>query len=78
MDRRVPFFVFAGVVCFLLILVAPAEFRGLAAGVGGVYLVLALLSFLDDRGRSQLDPDDVQASFTSRPPSRGGDERRRS
>ena len=55
MDRRVPFFLVAAVACFSLVVPAPEEFRGLAAGVGVSYLVLAVLCFLDDRSRSSRD-----------------------
>ena len=53
-----PFFLVAAAVCFLLVPVSPDEFRKVAGGVGAVYVVLAVMSFLDSRGRSQPRPDD--------------------
>ncbi len=55
MDRRSAFFLVAAGACFLLVPVAQSEYRGIAAGLGVVYVVLALLSFLDDRGRARSD-----------------------
>lgn len=55
MDRRSAFFLVAAVACFLLVPLAEREYRGIAAGLGVVYVVLAFLSFLDDRGRSRSD-----------------------
>ena len=52
MDRRVPFFLVAAAACFLLVLPSPEEFRKLAGGVGVIYLVLAVVCFLDDRSRA--------------------------
>ena len=50
-DKRAAFFLVAAVACFVLVPAAPPEFRGFAMVVGGVYVVLALASFLDSRGR---------------------------
>ena len=53
MDRRSRFFLFAALACFLMVPVGLEEYRRIAAGVGTVYVVLAVLAFLDDRGRRQ-------------------------
>ena len=53
MDRRTRFFVLAALICFAVMPVGLEEYREIAAGVGVVYLVLAVLSFLDDRGRAR-------------------------
>ena len=50
-DRRAMFFLLVAAVCFALVPVADAEFRPLTLVVGGVYVVLALASFLDHRSR---------------------------
>ncbi|MDQ1394976.1 MAG: hypothetical protein QOG64_235 [Acidimicrobiaceae bacterium] len=52
-DRRVVFFLIASVVCVLLALVAPGEFRGVCLGVAGVYAVLAIATALDRRSRQR-------------------------
>ena len=51
MDRRAVFFAGAALVCFALAPIGLAEHRHVAIIVGIVYLVLALLSFLDSRSR---------------------------
>jgi hypothetical protein len=45
------FFALAGLVCFVLIPVAEDKYREITAGVGVVYLLLALASALDFRSR---------------------------
>ena len=52
MDRRATFFLGAALVCFALAPVGLEEHRHIAVIVGFVYLLLALLSFLDTRSRS--------------------------
>jgi hypothetical protein len=49
MDRRALFFLLAAVACFVLVPLADAEYRGLAAGLGATYVVLAAASFADSR-----------------------------
>ena len=51
MDRRTRFFLGAALVCFLLVPVGLEDYQEIAAGVGCVYLLLALGSLLDFRGR---------------------------
>jgi hypothetical protein len=51
MDRRAVFFLVAALLCFLLVPVADAGHRWVAAGTGGVYVVLAALSALDHWSR---------------------------
>ncbi len=58
MDRRVWFFSVAAVACFLLIPVAQREYRGIAAGVGLVYVVLAVACLFDHLSRSEPKADD--------------------
>lgn len=50
-DKRAAFFVVAAIACFALVPAAPTEFRGFAAMMGGVYVVLALASLMDSRSR---------------------------
>ncbi len=50
-DRRAWFFALAAAVCFVLVPVAEARFRNLTVGVGIVYVLLALASYLDFRSR---------------------------
>lgn len=52
MDKRAQFFLGAAVACFLVAPVGLEEHRNIAIGVGVVYLVFALLSFLDHRSRA--------------------------
>jgi hypothetical protein len=52
-DKRAQFFFGAAVACFLVAPVGLAEYREIAIGVGVLYLVFALLSFLDHRSRAQ-------------------------
>jgi hypothetical protein len=53
MDRRVPFFLAAAVICAALVPVADAAHRWVAWATAGAYVVLALLSFLDSKSRSR-------------------------
>ena len=50
-DRRATFFFLAAVLCFALVPLADARFRNLTLGVGGVYVLLSLASYLDFRSR---------------------------
>jgi hypothetical protein len=50
-DRRAWFFALAGLICFALVPLAEARFRNLTVGVGVVYELLALASYLDFRSR---------------------------
>jgi hypothetical protein len=50
-DRRATFFFLAAVVCFVLIPLADDKYRELTAGVGAVYVLLSLASYLDFRSR---------------------------
>ena len=50
-DRRALFFLLAAVVCVLLLPLAGAQYRDLTLGVGGVYVLLAMASYLDHRSR---------------------------
>ena len=52
-DRRVAFFLVAAIICVLLALVAPGEFRGVCLAVGGIYVVLAVATALDRRSRER-------------------------
>ena len=56
MDRRALFFAGAGVVCLLLTPIADAAHRPVSVILGLVYLVLAVLSALDRRTRSMIEP----------------------
>jgi hypothetical protein len=51
MDRRAAFFAMAAAVCFALVPVSEDSFRGFTVGIGVVYVLLALASFLDHRSR---------------------------
>jgi len=53
MDRRAVFFFGAALACFALIPVGLEKYQHVAEIVGVVYLVYALLSFLDARSRSR-------------------------
>ena len=53
MDRRAAFFLAAAVVCALLVPVADG-YAWVAALLAGVYLLLALGSWLDARSRRRL------------------------
>ena len=50
-DRRAMFFLLAALVCLLLVPLADQQFRWVTLGVGVTYLLLALASYLDFRGR---------------------------
>jgi len=50
-DRRAVFFLLAALVCVLLVPLAGEEFRWVTLAVAFTYLVLALASYLDFRGR---------------------------
>ena len=56
MDRRVLFFLLAGVVGFALSAVVDADHRWVAIGVGVTYVVLAVATYLDRRTRDRLPP----------------------
>jgi hypothetical protein len=51
MDRRARFFLLAALLCVVLVPLADDQFRTLTLGVAVTYLLLALASFLDARGR---------------------------
>ncbi|HEX6423039.1 MAG TPA: hypothetical protein VFZ79_06135 [Acidimicrobiales bacterium] len=53
MDRRATFFLAAAVVCFLLVPVSDGYGR-VSAGVGAVYVLLALASWLDARSQRHI------------------------
>jgi hypothetical protein len=53
MDRRALVFLGAALICFALAPIGLAEYRHIAVIVGCVYVVLALLSFLDSRSKSR-------------------------
>jgi hypothetical protein len=50
-DRRAVFFALFAAACFVLVPLAAERFRNLTTAVGVVYVVLALASYLDFRGR---------------------------
>ena len=50
-DRRAMFFLLAALVCLLLLPLADDDFRWVTLGVSFTYMVLALASYLDFRGR---------------------------
>ena len=56
MDRRVVFFLVAGVAGFALAPVVDAGHRWVAIAVGVTYLVLALAAYLDRRTRDRMPP----------------------
>jgi hypothetical protein len=55
MDRRALFFLVAALVCTVLVPATPSEYRWFAALLAGVYAVLALGSWLDNRSRNRDD-----------------------
>jgi hypothetical protein len=67
-DRRAVFFVGAAVVSFLLFPVTEHEHRWVPLGLGVVYVLLALASWADRRGRSP-----GQTQIIERPRSPGAD-----
>jgi hypothetical protein len=50
-DKRAQFFLLASLVCVLLLPLAQETYRTITLGVAITYLVLALASYLDFRGR---------------------------
>ena len=54
-DRRAMFFLIAGVVCLLTLVITPAEYVWVGYLLGATYFVLAAASYLDRRsgGRSR-------------------------
>ena len=50
-DRRALFFLVAALVCVALWPLAEARYRNLTLGLAGVYVLLALASWLDFRSR---------------------------
>jgi hypothetical protein len=50
-DRRAMFFLLAALVCVLLLPLAADDFRWVTLGVAATYVLLALASYLDFRGR---------------------------
>jgi len=50
-DQRALFFLVAAIVCAVLVPVAEAKYRNLTWGLSGVYVLLALASYLDFRSR---------------------------
>jgi len=57
MDKRALFFLCAAGVCAILIPLTPEQFRWFAAVLTVIYLVLALVSFLDHRSRHRRPLD---------------------
>jgi Ca2+/Na+ antiporter len=53
MDRRVPFFLIAAIVCVALVPVADPQHRWVAWTTAAIYVVLAFLLFLESRSRSR-------------------------
>ncbi len=53
MDRRSLIFLCFAAVCLVLAPATPAEHRWFPLVLTGIYLVLALASFLDDRSRGR-------------------------
>jgi hypothetical protein len=50
-DRRAAFFLLAALVCAALTPLADTDHRFVAGGLAALYLVLAVASWLDARGR---------------------------
>jgi hypothetical protein len=50
-DRRTRFFLVAAVVSFAVTPLGLEQYREIALGVGALYLVFALMSFLDHLGK---------------------------
>lgn len=55
-DKRTGFFLGAAVLCYLMVPIADPKNRWVAIATGSVYVVLALLGWLDWRSRSKLEP----------------------
>lgn len=53
-DRRVPFFLIAAAACVALYYPTPPDFRWVPAWLAVVYVVLALLTWLDHRTKTRL------------------------
>ena len=53
MDRRAVFFIVASLACLAMVPVGLPEYRDIAAGTAVVYVVFAVLSFLDFRSRGR-------------------------
>lgn len=51
MNQRVTFFLVAAAICSALVPLADAKHRPVPIGLAGVYLVLAILTWLDARSR---------------------------
>ena len=51
MDRRALFFISAAVACALLVPITPPSLRYVGFWLCGAYVMLAFLSFLDNRSR---------------------------
>ncbi|MEO8696077.1 MAG: hypothetical protein ABI658_21340 [Acidimicrobiales bacterium] len=51
MDRRALFFITAAVACALLVPVTPPSLRYVGFSLCGAYVLLAFLSYMDDRSR---------------------------
>ena len=51
MNQREWFFLGAALICLALTPVTPSEFRGVSVGLGVVYLLLTIGSWLDARSR---------------------------
>jgi hypothetical protein len=51
-NQREWFFLGAAALCLAMTPVTPSEFRWVSVGLGGVYLLLMIGSWLDARGRS--------------------------
>ena len=50
-DKRAQFFLLAALVCLALVPLAHEDFKQITLAVSITYVVLALLSYLDFRGR---------------------------
>ena len=57
MDKRALFFLGAAIVCAVLILPTPSEYRWFTVGLSVLYAVLALASWLDNHSRNREAPD---------------------
>jgi hypothetical protein len=60
-DRRIPFFLIAALVCGLMTPIAPGQFRWVPVATAVTYVVLAILVALESlSGRSPRDPVDEE------------------
>jgi uncharacterized membrane protein YoaK (UPF0700 family) len=57
MDRRAAFFLVAAVIAALLVPVTEEKYRWVPIVLAIVYVLLAIASWLDRRGRRSLGPD---------------------